>query len=373
MASELTMKTFRARISHVYSSAQENVTVELIDPLTLRIIPDSPTSAEGTIAKSVFDVAIRECTFRPPLGRIRRVIELPNNRLLESDDLETVDAIGATSETGKGLRLVHLIESRWKYVVACIPIVVATVWAAYTFGIPWAAKTIAFKLPASAYEKASDGSTKLMDTLAFDDSELSSERQNEIREGFDEVVDAIGSEDFDYDLHFRTMNGTANAMALPSGDIYITDALIEQAEADEEIFAVLAHEVTHVEKRHGMRMVLQNSGVFFLSAVMLGDVASASSLAASVPTMLIESGYSRDFENEADEGAAHYCVECGWTTSPMRTMLERIAPSGNPKAVNWISSHPDTAERVRRLMTLEAELTGLPAGQTDSEEEEEEE
>ena len=362
------MKTFRAKLSHVFSSAREEVTVELTDPATLRIVPDAPDPGAASIAKGVFEVGIDECTFRPPLGKIRRTIELPNDRLLESEDLETVDAIGATTDKGKGLRLVHFIESRWKYVVACIPIVFATVWAAYTFGIPWAAKTIAFKLPASAYEKASDGSTRLMDTLMFEDSELPIERQEEVRAGFDDVVSAIGSDDFAYDLHFRSMNGTANAMALPSGDIYITDALIEDAEADEEIFAVLAHEVTHVEQRHGMRMVLQNSGVFFLSAVMLGDVASASSLAASVPTMLIESGYSRDFENEADEGAAHYCVECGWTTSPMRSMLERIAPSGDLKAITWISSHPDTAERVRRLMSLEAELTGLPAKPSDKQE-----
>ena len=362
-----TMKTFRAKLSHVFSSAREEVTVELTDPLMLRIVPDDPYPGDDSIAKGVFEVAIAECTFRPPLGKIRRTIELPNDRLLESEDLETVDAIGATTDKGKGLRLVHFIESRWKLVVACIPIVFATVWAAYTYGIPWAAKTIAFKLPASAYEKASEGSTTLLDLLAFDGSELAIERQDEIRVGFDEVVGAVGSGDFDYDLHFRNMHGTPNAMALPSGDIYITDALIEQAEADEEIFAVLAHEVAHVEQRHGMRMVLQNSGVFFLSAVMLGDIASASSLAAGVPTMLIESGYSRDFENEADETAAHYCIECGWTTSPMRTMLERIAPSGEIEAMSWISSHPDTAERVRRLMTLEAEVTGLPATPAETE------
>jgi Zn-dependent protease with chaperone function len=357
------MPTFRAKLSHVFSSVREDVTVEAIDQRTLRIVPAQHPESESSIAKGPFEVALSECTFRPPLGKIRRTIELPENRLLESDDLDVVDSIAAATNKGKGLRLVHYIESRWKLVVACIPVVIISVWATYTIGIPWAAKAIAFKLPASALEKASEGSTTLMDKIVFQDSELPIERQDEIREGFDKIIAALGTEGFEYDLHFRSMNDTPNAMALPSGDIFITDSLINKAEADEEIFAVLAHEVTHVEQRHGMRMVLQNSGVFFLSAVMLGDIASASSLAAGVPTMLIESGYSRDFENEADEGAAHYCVECGWTTSPMRTILDRIAPSGELEALGWISSHPDTAERVRRLMTLEAELSGLPAKQ----------
>ena len=58
-----------------------------------------------------------------------------------------------------------------------------------------------------------------------------------------------------------------------------------------------------------MRMVLQNTGVFFLVSIMLGDVVSASTMGAALPSVLAESGYSRGFENKADEGAALILVQ----------------------------------------------------------------
>ncbi len=341
--------SFQARLSAAGSSATQLVDVIRTTADTLRIT--GPDVAGGSI-----EVPLGECVFRPPLGRIRRVIELPDDSTLESDDLEIVDQLGSASPSGHRQRMIHHMESKWQWVLASIPILMLTVWIVYRFGIPAMAESVAFKLPVSTLVSASEGSIKLMDKLMFNDSELTEERQDEIRRGFDDVVAKLGSDDYEFELHFRSMNKVPNAMALPSGDIFVTDALINKAEADEEIFAVFAHELTHVERRHGMRMVLQDSGVFFLSAVMLGDVASAGAAISGAPAALANSGYSRNFENEADAGAAHYCVECGWTTSPMQTMLKRIAPPGGSAVAGWMSSHPDTKERVRRLKELEIKL-----------------
>jgi len=341
--------SFQARLSAAGSSAAQRVDVIRTTADTLRI--SGPDVAGGSI-----EIPIGECVFRPPLGRIRRVIDLPDGSTLESDALDVVDQLGAMSATGHRQRMIHQMESKWQWVLASIPILMVTVWVVYRFGIPAMAESVAFKLPVSTLNSASKGSIDLMDKLMFDDSELSDERRDEIREGFDDVVAKLGSDDYDFELHFRSMNKVPNAMALPSGDIFVTDALIEKAEADEEIFAVFAHELTHVERRHGMRMILQDSGVFILSAVMLGDIASAGAAISGAPAALANSGYSRSFENEADAGAAHYCIECGWTTSPMRTMLKRIAPSSGSEVAGWMSSHPDTRERIRRLKELELKL-----------------
>jgi len=301
-------------------------------------------------------VPLKDCRFHPPLGKIRRLIDLPEGRALESDDLETVDAIGALTSEGKGLRFVHALESRWRTVFASLAVVVVFIWSFYQFGIPAIATDIAFRLPASVLDVASEQTAQIIEKLMFDPTELAQERQTEVEKGFHDVIAALGTEPYTYELHFRSADGMPNAFALPSGDIYITDALIEGAEDDREIFAVLAHEVTHVEKRHGMRMVLQNTGVFFLISVMLGDVVSASTMGAALPSVLAESGYSRGFENEADEGAAHYCIKCGWGTEPMRNFLNRIAPPGPVPQTSWMSSHPDTGDRVRRLLEIEKAL-----------------
>lgn len=337
---------FSGTLTDGKTSAREAVNVTYVDGVGLQI--------QGVTTD--LTVPLEDCRFHPPLGKIRRLVDLPEGRALESDDLESVDAIGALTSEGKGLRFVHALESRWRTVFASLAVVVVFIWAFYQYGIPAIATDIAFRLPASVLDVASDQTAQIIEKLMFDPTDLADERQAEVEEGFDDVVAGLGTEPYTYELHFRSAGGIPNAFALPSGDIYITDALIEEAEDDREIFAVLAHEVTHVEKRHGMRMVLQNTGVFFLISVMLGDVVSASTMGAALPSVLAESGYSRGFENEADEGAAHYCINCGWGTEPMRDFLTRIAPPGAVPQASWMSSHPDTGDRVKRLLRIEKKL-----------------
>ena len=84
----------------------------------------------------------------------------------------------------------------------------------------------------------------------------------------------------------------ANAFALPNGTIVVTDDLVKLAEHDDELVAVLAHEIGHVVSRHALRRVLQDSGVMLLVAGITGDIVSISSLAAALPTLLIEAKYS---------------------------------------------------------------------------------
>ena len=150
----------------------------------------------------------------------------------------------------------------------------------------------------------------------------------------------------------------ANAFALPSGLIIMTDDLVRLAEDDRELGAVLLHEMAHVERRHGVRALLQHAGVFLIVSTLAGDLTAITSLAGALPTMLVESGYSRDFEREADRDAARRMLEMGWGTGPFARMLRRLGAgrAGLPSDVT--SSHPLIEERVRNLRALETEIPG---------------
>ena len=88
---------------------------------------------------------------------------------------------------------------------------------------------------------------------------LTHERQIKLRADFDTFLKAAG-DTTPYQIEFRAMKGQgANAFALPSGTIVISDELVLLAEDDREIVAVLAHECAHVRHRHVLRAVLQNS------------------------------------------------------------------------------------------------------------------
>ena len=87
--------------------------------------------------------------------------------------------------------------------------------------------------------------------------------------------------------------------------------MVELAGSDEALAGVLAHESGHIRARHALRHVLQSTGSGLLIAAVTGDITSITSLSATLPTALIDAGYSRDFENEADDAAVAYLFKTG--------------------------------------------------------------
>ena len=129
----------------------------------------------------------------------------------------------------------------------------------------------------------------------------------------------------------------------------VSDELVHLAQDEDEIVAVMAHEIGHVVHRHGLRHVLQNSAVVLLVAAVTGDIASLSALAATVPTVLVEAKYSRAFELEADQYAADYLRLHGIAPRHFVNILLRLQEnSGSAEpALGYLSSHPATSERIR--------------------------
>jgi Zn-dependent protease with chaperone function len=127
-----------------------------------------------------------------------------------------------------------------------------------------------------------------------------------------------------------------------------SDAKIEDQVGDERFLAVIAHEIGHEEHRHVLRSVLQNSAVVLASAYFTGDVSSASALVVSVPTFLLNSHYSRAFEEEADSYAfaslaAHH-ISPGRFAEVMEAMQK--ADPHIRHEVGYLSTHPLSVARI---------------------------
>jgi Zn-dependent protease with chaperone function len=75
-------------------------------------------------------------------------------------------------------------------------------------------------------------------------------------------------------------------------------------------------------------------------------------LAATLPTLLVEAGYSRQFEKEADRAAGLYLIRKGLGTADYRNILVR-ATQDQHNIPSLISTHPHTEERVKYLQSLE--------------------
>lgn len=301
---------------------------------------------------------LRACPLSEPLGRMVRHFTLPDGARLEITDIERLARWEKQNARSSGLHWVHGLESRWLWVGAAACFLMAFMAALYVWGLPVAAKFIAFKIPPKINEIASEQAQDVFKNLFdFEASQLPTERRDEISAQFLKMAAAMDPHHAQrrYRLEFFAAP-FPNAFALPDGLICITDELIKEAKNDREIYGVLAHEIVHVREQHGMRGVLQNSAVFLIWTLMTGDVSTVAGMGAALPAMLAQSGYSRGFESEADRGAADYMIEVGWGTQPLADLLRRIDPElpSLGAAGEAISSHPMTEKRIEQLKSHEA-------------------
>ncbi|TAH12571.1 MAG: hypothetical protein EAZ11_05250 [Curvibacter sp.] len=165
-------------------------------------------------------------------------------------------------------------------------------------------------------------------------------------------------------LVFRQSKIGPNALALPGGTILMTDEMVALVNADTQVLtAVLAHELGHVQQRHGLRMLVQATVLGAVGAVVLGDF---STLLAAVPALLGQAHYSREAEREADAHAVKVLKDAGLSPLHMVTLFEALEQERQRKAskatssagnadgekdsASWLgiafASHPSDADRI---------------------------
>jgi len=305
----------------------------------------------GAELEIVADAASVRVSMR--VAHTRRTLWLADGRQIQSDDNDAIDAMFAARA---GLdRLVHLLENRWKVALASVFATVLAGIALVWYGVPWAADQAAYLVPMSWEQQAGSHTLDSLAAMGFAPSQLPEKRQQELRAAFERFVSEL-PEARDYRLEFRQWLGP-NAFALPGGTVMFTDVIVGLFDSEDEFLAVLAHEIGHLEHRHVMRTVFRGASIAVLTAVVFGDVGSASSVIVAVPTALVYSAYSRDFEREADAYAFAALKRRGKSplafASAMRKLegavnqLEREqGDEGEGRGWSYLSSHPGTAERI---------------------------
>lgn len=162
-----------------------------------------------------------------------------------------------------------------------------------------------------------------------------------------------------------------NAFALPGGYVYVTRGLIAKANSEDELAAVIAHEIGHVTARHSAerysRSVATGLGASVLAAVL--DTPGANDL-LGLGSNLYLSAYSRDQEHEADDLGVRYIARAGYDPDAMSDFLvtlerssefEQLLLGNNAKPrVSYFSTHPVTRDRISRSKAASAQ-TGIQA------------
>lgn len=183
------------------------------------------------------------------------------------------------------------------------------------------------------------------------------------------VLDELGTRlsmqsDTLFDVRVRAVQAPfVNAFALPGGSVLVTDDLIREAETPDELAAVVAHEVAHIEKRHVMQAVWRSLGVGLLLDAVVGGGTGAGQQAVLLAGQATDLRYGRDAELEADQRGQALLVAAGLSSQGMAPFFERMHRAGESKrlatAAEFVSTHPDSGRRAQRAR--DSARPGAPA------------
>lgn len=151
-----------------------------------------------------------------------------------------------------------------------------------------------------------------------------------------------------------------NAFATLGGFVYITTGALAAADNDDQIAAVLAHEVAHIGERHGLQQ-LQQAATAQFGAQLLG--LNDSTLAALALELGVRRPQSRENEFIADEKGLGAAYRAGFDPQGMPQFLAKLQSRGS--VPEFLRTHPPVSERIARLNQLIIQHGMVsPAGQT---------
>ncbi len=282
------------------------------------------------------------------LGNTDRVIELKDGIRIKSQENDKIDEILNSLKITKSS--IHHLERSWKFALFSIATIVIFITFMLTYGADYSANFLANRLPQSTLDNASKATLKQLDKSLLHKSNLSNDRKVQILKLFNKLT----NNDKHYKLHFRSSPKMGpNAFMLPSGDIVLLDELVF-LDKDPNLYGVLgvlAHEKGHYIYKHGLKSIIKGTIATAFIAYITGDV---SSIITILPTALVSTKYSREFEVQADKYAMSELRRLHIPPKYLANMFKSIQEYSKKRAkkesniakFNWLSSHPSTKDRI---------------------------
>ena len=268
-------------------------------------------------------IALSAITVSERFSRATRNVQLADGGVLEIDDGMQLSRVMAAA--GKPDTTVTRWQHSWRMVIASLLISIVLVAAAYIWVLPVAADQIARRVPASwteALDTVVIGQLKAQDSLQS--TALTADEQARLTARFDAVVTSVPNAP-KVKVYFFKMGALPNAFALPGGSIVFLDGLVKLAPDDDALVGVFAHELGHVQHRHGLQILLRTAVISGVAAWYFGDFTTLAN-AAIVASQL---KYSRDFETEADDTAIDLMRTNQVDTKSLAALFRRMRDHGD--------------------------------------------
>jgi predicted Zn-dependent protease len=142
-----------------------------------------------------------------------------------------------------------------------------------------------------------------------------------------------------------------NAFASPGGIVHITRGALGLIKSEAELAGVLAHEISHITRKHTVKAIQKNKGFELASDVVPGSNAYIGALANAAYDNIVEKGFDRGDEEDADQEAARLAGAVGYNPSGLGTFLEKLNARNKGVVTRnaLFASHPETEGRISRL------------------------
>ncbi len=162
------------------------------------------------------------------------------------------------------------------------------------------------------------------------------------------------------DWEVRIVDSEAvNAFCLPGGYIFFTTGILDLLNTDSELAAVMAHEMIHADRKHGLRIAAESQKVSLgsLLVMILGAATGTAApiVLAQVAQIAITSGYTMELESEADRLGMQALLKSGYSPTGMITVFERFMAEDYKQPIRDYGiymDHPDTPKRLERAVQI---------------------
>jgi predicted Zn-dependent protease len=168
--------------------------------------------------------------------------------------------------------------------------------------------------------------------------------------------------------HFAVLDTSEiNAFACPGGIIFITKGLIMTCKNEDQLAAVLAHEVGHVVDKDGINSISKarwtevwtamgkEAVTMYGGSVAAGVVSLFEGSIDDVFKTIVVNGYSREAEYAADAAAVKELTRAGYDPTALVAVLTIMEAKGKGATSGIFKTHPPTSERLAKVKALACE------------------
>ena len=169
------------------------------------------------------------------------------------------------------------------------------------------------------------------------------------------LQEQIPTSEYDYNIIVLD-NAQINAFTIPGGNIYVFTGLISFCESPEQLAAVLAHEMGHVEKRHTVDRLAREFGLSVLFSIMTGG---DTVLLSDLYQTLISSGFSRSQEKEADQFALNLLEDASISPKSIASFFRKLNRENlaYDENIELVMTHPHNNTRIKASLNHEVDET----------------